>query len=555
MISHKSVLFALLVVVIIQDGHSFDRYHPDINTANKHLRNNGKGNINNAELFQEYWTAAAQDGILKRLREATDGRIARNVIMFLGDGMSMATMTAARILKGQRLNRTGEEAELFFEKFPTLGHSKTYCINTQIPDSACTATAYLTGVKANYGVVGLNGEVVQSDCLASLDQSRHLESIASWAITAGKDAGIVTTTRVTHASPSGAYAKAANRDWESDFNVKRAAQADPNIEQCPDIADQLINSSPGNQFKVILGGGRREFLANSTVDEEGSVGRRLDGRNLIEEWKNNKVLQGASYEYIWNRSKLMSLMNSPPDYLLGLFDSDHLPYHLQSDPMTEPTLAELTEAAIKMLDRNEKGFFLFVEGGRIDHAHHENWHHLALDETIEMDQAVQKAIELVGDDSLVVVTADHSHVMAFNGYSARGADILGKSLILGTDSTPFLTLSYTNGPGARTHTNGVRPDITKEEKYLKDLNWRSHAEVHLVSETHGGDDVAVLAHGPHHHMFSGVYEQNQIPWRMAYAACIGPGLHADGCSSAVTHLPLILLNVLALILVVFVLQR
>ncbi|KAI5641937.1 alkaline phosphatase domain-containing protein [Phthorimaea operculella] len=551
MFASKSLLLTLLVAVTINSGCTHDRDHPD--TPKSTVRINNKiGQINNAERFQKYWEEGAQEGILKRLREVKDERIARNIIMFVGDGLSIPTMTAARILKGQRQNRTGEETELFFETFPTVGLSKTYCINQQIPDSGCTASAYLTGIKVNYGVLGLNGEVERHDCLASMDKSRHLESIAAWAIAAGKDAGIVTNTRITHASPGGAYAKAANRHWETDYDVKEAGYT---TEQCPDIAHQLINSSPGNQFKVIFGGGRREFITTSTVDEEGNTGRRTDGRNLIEEWKNNKDSQGASFEYVWNRSQLMSAMNSPPEYLLGLFNSNHMSYHMQSDPITEPTLAELTEAAIKMLNRNEKGFFLFVEGGRIDHGHHQNWHHLALDETIEMDKAVQKAIELVGDDSLVVVTSDHTHVMTINGFTERGTDILGASDRLGWDGTPMLTLSYTNGPGARTHVNGIRPDVTKEEDYLKHLEWRAHAEVPMEEETHGGDDVPVLAHGPHHHMFTGLYEQNQIPWRMAYAACIGPGLHADGCNAASTHLPLFMLYVLAIVLLVSVMQR
>lgn len=164
----------------------------------------------------------------------------------------------------------------------------------------------------------------------------------------------------------------------------------------------------------------------------------------------------------------MQVNETLPEYILGLFEDSHMQYHMQSNLETEPTLAEMTEVAIRSLSRNEKGFFLFVEGGRIDHGHHDNFVQLSLDETLEMDLAVARATEMLSeDDSLIVVTADHAHVMAFNGYSIRGNDILGPSVSVGTDDVPFMTLSYTNGPGYRRHANGVRPDVTAEESFRK----------------------------------------------------------------------------------------
>ncbi|KAL0852539.1 hypothetical protein ABMA27_017012 [Loxostege sticticalis] len=446
--------------------------------------------------------------------------------MFLGDGMSVPTLAAARTLLGQRLGSTGEEHQLSFEAFPTSGFSKTYCLNAQIADSACTATAYLCGVKANRGTIGVNGHVPRWNCDASVDTATHVDSIAAWALADGRDAGVVTTTRITHASPAGTYAHVANRHWEHDAKV-REDNADP--QRCPDVAHQLVNMSPGNQFKVILGGGRREFLPVGVLDQEGSPGLRTDNRNLINEWLANKESQGVSHAFVWNREQLMSHASSPPDYLLGLFENNHLQYHLEANKTTEPTLAELTEIAIKSLKRNEKGFFLFVESGRIDHAHHDNYVHLALDETIQMSEAVRVATELLSeDDSLIVVTADHAHVMAFNGYTERGGDILGVSDDLDEDGVPYMTLSYANGPGARKQVNGVRVNVTAEPNF---------------EETHGGDDVGVFARGPHHDMFSGVYEQSQLPHLMAYAGCFGPGKHACSAGPAI-HAPILLLVVL-----------
>ncbi|XP_049865248.1 membrane-bound alkaline phosphatase-like [Pectinophora gossypiella] len=535
------VLFLLLVMVMTIRTVSGDHYHPDDLERRPERLQRNPDSFNTAELSASFWKDNAKAGLERRLRDIKNENVARNVIMFLGDGMSIPTLMAARTLKGQRENRTGEESELFFETFPTVGLSKTYCLNEQIPDSACTATAYLTGVKSNYGTIGVDGSVRRRDCLASTDKTTHLDSIAAWALEDGRDAGIVTTTRVTHASPAGTYARTANRGWENDAQV---AANGFSTDVCPDIAMQLVTTSPGNKFKVILGGGRREFINETMVDEEGFNGRRTDGRNLIEEWQNDKSARKFTQQYVWNRSQLMSLRNSPPDYLLGLFESSHLDYNIRSDKMTEPTLAELTEVAINSLSRNDKGYFLFVEGGRIDHAHHDNRPQRALDETIEFDLAIKKAAEMVGDDTLIVVTADHAHVMAVNGYSQRGSNILGRSDDKGDDGIRYMTLSYTNGPGTRQQVNGSRVDVT-EENFMAQ-NWRTHAEVILDSETHGGDDVAVLAWGPHHHLFTGVYEQSHIPFRMAYAACIGPGLHADACSSAALLHPLCLLYAVTL---------
>lgn len=204
-------------------------------------------------------------------------------------------------------------------------------------------------------------------------------------------------------------------------------------------------------------------MPNSTIDEEGSRGKRLDGRNLIEEWQESKRARNASHRYVWNREQLLAAAEEQPEYLLGLFEGSHMQYHMQADPATEPTLAELTEVAIRSLSRNPNGFFLFVEGGRIDHAHHENLVQLSLDEAIELSAAVERAARLLGEeDSLLVVTADHAHVMTVSGYSHRGSDIIGPSDDRGDDGVPYMTLSYANGPGYRPPSAaGLRDDITQ----------------------------------------------------------------------------------------------
>ncbi|CAD0202390.1 unnamed protein product [Chrysodeixis includens] len=524
------VLVSLIAVTAVRVRG--DRYHP----APSARPASSVSSAPSVEADTQYWMHKAQAALNERLERPATVHKARNVVMFLGDGMSVPTLAAARALLGQRLGATGEETQMSFEAFPTVGLTKTYCVDYQIADSACTATAYLTGIKANYGTLGVNAGVKRDDCAASTDNAKRVESIADWALADGKDVGIVTTTRITHASPAGVYAKTANREWEADADVKAAGFG---TDSCPDIAHQLIHKHPGNKFKVILGGGRRSFLPNTVVDDEGSMGIRTDGRNLIQEWREDKSSRNVSAEYVWNREQFKQLDNDLPEYLLGLFESSHMQYHMLSNKETEPTLAELTETAIRMLSRNEKGFFLFVEGGRIDHAHHDNQAQLALDETIEFHTAVQRAGDLLTDDTLVVVTADHAHVMAYNGYSPRGHDILGTSVIYAEyawDDKPYMTLSYTNGPGFRPHVNGGRPDVTAEEDYGTPT-WMSPVDVPLSYETHGGDDVAVFARGPHHTLFTGLYEQNELPHLMAYAACIGPGRHACADAAATTTPP------------------
>lgn len=278
----------------------------------------------------------------------------------------------------------------------------------------------MCGIKANYGTLGVTSAVAYNDCEASSKAKYHIDSIAEWAQHAGKGTGIVTTTRVTHASPAGAYAHSGNRDWECDADVMKLNH-DPKI--CQDIASQLVLNAPGNNFKVILGGGRSKFLPETVIDEEGQFGQRKDGQNLIATWKKSKRGFG---QYVFDRRGLLTLDYNETDYVLGLFESEHMKYNLDADPTTEPTLTEMTVAALKILQKEEKGYFLFVEGGKIDHAHHDSKAYKALDETVQFAAAVKEATEMTSrKDTLIIVSSDHAHTMSFSGYSRRGANILG----------------------------------------------------------------------------------------------------------------------------------
>lgn len=242
------------------------------------------------------------------------------------------------------MNKNGEELVTNMESLPHLALSKTYNIDAQTADSAGTATAYLCGVKTRAGVIGLNGFTKINDCLSSANN--QVDSILKWAHKAGKSVGIVTTTRITHASPAGAFANVAYRDWEG-YDGQKFTDKEFN-QGCRDIADQLI--SENNFINVIFGGGRMKFLPNHTRDPFiDSKGLRIDNRNLINEWTNIMTKKNKKFKYIWNATEFRKTDFKNLDHVLGLFSYTHLKYEHSRNPAHEPSLTEV----------NEKIFFYF----------------------------------------------------------------------------------------------------------------------------------------------------------------------------------------------------
>ncbi|XP_019626950.1 PREDICTED: alkaline phosphatase-like [Branchiostoma belcheri] len=469
----------------------------------------------------EYWKESAQAAIQNILANQLNTNVAKNVIMFLGDGMGVSTVTAARILKGQLEGLSGEEAALAWEDFPHVALSKTYNVDRQVADSAGSATAYLCGTKANFGTVGVDGSVRRGDCRAVGGDKHKVDSVARLADKNGKSVGVVTTTRITHASPAGAYANSPERGWENDSDMPDQAKRDG----CKDIASQLIEN--GRNYKVLLGGGRRNFFDDAIDPEyphESSVrGRRRDGRNLVVEWGWGKEDYNSSY--VWNKEQFDKIDPLKTDYLLGLFEPSHMQYVTDTDRAGEPTLTEMTDKAIRMLQKDDNGFFLFVEGGRIDHGHHKGRATRALTETIEMERAVQRAKDLTSaEDTLIIVTADHSHTLTIGGYPMRGRPIIGMGQAYdgedwAQDGLPFTTLIYANGPGYAIHGNGRRHDIRRVD--VADKNYRQQATLPFPDESHAGEDVSIYARGPMAHLFHGVQDQSYIAHAIKYAACLG----------------------------------
>lgn len=473
-------------------------------------------------------------------RGAMQGR-AKNVILFVGDGMSLTTVAAARIMEGQRKGNSGEENSLSWEAFPHTALSRTYNTNSQTPDSAGTATAMTTGAKTRLGVVGIGQQAVRGNC----EQAKAARLLNLWelAATAGMATGVVTTTPVTDATPASTYSHSGERNWESDHDMTGAATT----VDCVDSARQLIEQASEHGLDVVMGGGRKNFLPVGTRDPEYAdrTGERRDGRDLTVEWQQHH----PKGRYVWNAAQLDA---APVDtQVLALFEPDVMRYghDRNGDGAGEPSLAEMTRAAITRLsrisnDQGGNGFVLMVEAGRIDHAHHAGNAYRALDETIALSDAVRVATEMTSEhDTLVMVTADHSHTLTFSGYPRRGNPILGKvhggsreaiatldPSALARDGTglPYTTLGYASGPGyagatdqqpegpkyLRKRPTTFKP-VTSGRHDLTDIDtenpdYLQEALMPVRSETHGGDDVGIWAQGPGSSAVRGSVEQNTI---------------------------------------------
>ncbi|MEM9055834.1 MAG: alkaline phosphatase [Pseudomonadota bacterium] len=432
---------------------------------------------------------------------------AKNVILFIGDGMGVSTVTAARIFDGQSKGLSGEEHELAFERFENLALAKTYNTNQQVPDSAGTATAILTGSKTRAGVINIGPDARRGSCAES--KAQRLVPLSHTAKERGLSVGFVTTARLTHATPAVMYAHSPERGWEADSELPDNALA----AGCRDIAAQLVDGA--DRWDVALGGGDRNFLGS----EKGGVRAAADAE-LIATW----LLAADDRRFVSTADRLASLTPGGP--VLGLFSPSHLTYVAErTDTTTEPTLAQMTATAIDLLSANDDGYFLLVEGGRIDHGHHAGKPGYALVEAQAFNRAVEAALERIDlADTLVIVTADHSHVFTLGGYPTRGNPILGlvvnndasgeprSTPDLAGDGSPYTSVAYANGPGAVGTTPRPPPDtsIGAVAQALIPTQYVSSSGQAYLTETHAGEDVAVYATGPGAERVRGVLEQNRL---------------------------------------------
>ncbi len=476
----------------------------------------------------------AGDAYYQRAATAVERRMedsfapeAKNVIIFIGDGMGVSTITAARIYAGQKRGLDGESYDLAMDTLPFAALSRTYSHDYQVADSAATATAMVSGVKTRSGILGLTSEASLGNCASAAGHGT--DSLFELAERNGLATGILSTARLTHATPAATYAESASRGWEDDTSFGSA-----DSQGCVDIATQLVDWAEGDGFEVAMGGGRRHFMTDGTFDPEypESTGRRQDERDLVTAW----TAKSGSHKVIYDGAEFAATDFDSDARILGLFEPSHMQYELDrlENAGSEPSLADLTRAAITRLSRDQDGYVLLVEGGRIDHAHHGVNAARALEDTDAFDRAVAAALDMTNaEDTLIIVTADHSHTMTMAGYPRRNNPILGKvtaatgTVIKANDGKPYTTLGYANGSSACSRLEDgsqdcIRADLSDVDTTAKDF--RQQALVSLGSETHGGEDVAIFASGPGSELVRGVMDQNEIFHVMGYSS----GLVARG---------------------------
>ena len=405
---------------------------------------------------------------------------AKNVILFIGDGMGVSTVTAARIFDGQSQGKSGEEHALAFEEFDHLALIKTYNTNAQVPDSAGTATAILSGYKTNIGALNVPPELIEARSADVCNPDALPPTLTKSAKAAGKSVGIISTARITHATPAAMYGHAASRSLEADKDMQGP------FEGCDSLAAQLVES----HADIVLGGGSKEFTEAQ-----------------LEAF-------AAAHHYATTKDEMMSAPEGKT--VRGLFNRTHMSFETDRGETQEPSLADMTAFAIDRLSVNTEGYVMMVEAGRVDHAHHGSNAYRALRDMQALNEAVKIAKEKTGNDTLIMVTADHSHVFTISGYPVRGNPILGlvkgfdpeKRVInttLDRDGKPYTTLGYYNGPNVR---EADSPALT--DNMVQAPDFQQQTAVNLSSETHAGEDVPLYATGPGAENVHGVMEQNEI---------------------------------------------
>ncbi len=332
-----------------------------------------------------------------------DSHTVKNIIFLIGDGMGLATLVTART------SSRGPDGKLYIERMPVTGLINTHSANSLVTDSAAAATAMVTGYKTNNGMISVTPE------------GKKLLTIMEVWQQEGKATGLIATCRITHATPAAFVTHTLSRDYEAE------------------IARQLIQS----KVNILLGGGRDYFLPKSTPESQ-----RDDDRNLIDEAKN------LGYTIIDTADQLKV---TTAKKILGLFAMSSL-----SPGESKPDLAQMTKKAIELLNRDEKGFFLMVEGSQIDWSAHDNDISEMVERILLFDEAVKVAIEFAmgKKDTLVIVTTDH--------------DTGGLSIINGSGADRQLTIRW-------------------------------------ATTKHTGNSVPLFAFGPSALRFSGIHDNTEIP--------------------------------------------
>ncbi|MDZ5711412.1 alkaline phosphatase [Jeotgalibacillus haloalkalitolerans] len=393
-----------------------------------------------------------------------------NVIYMIPDGYNASYATNYRWFKGE---------ESSFDPF-VKGLMQTYSADTEVTDSAAAGTAMATGEKTNNGMVGVTPDGEQVD------------SILDAAEEAGKSTGLVATSTITHATPAVFGSSVESRGNEAG------------------IAPQYFE----NGVDVLLGGGRDYFLPES----EGGKQPEL---NLIES------AEADGYEYVTNSDELTSAKSGK---LLGLFADDAMAPELERGETDQPSLADMTGAALNALEQDKDGFFLMVEGSQIDwagHAHDAAW---AMNDTKAFDEAVAAAIEYAKKDknTLVVVAGDHETggmSVGSNGEYDLNIDVLHD--VKATGDTMAAELNEDRSNAREIVKEYANIELTEEEAALIEETDNAAMAINEVisdralvgwtTSAHTGVDVPVYAYGAQAHKFSGLLNNTDLPKLMGEA--------------------------------------
>lgn len=448
---------------------------------------------------------------------------AKNVVLMVGDGMSLQAREMARVLsKGIVEGRYNDLLEM--EKMPEMALVTTSGYDSIVTDSANSASAYATGQK---GVVNSMG--VYADSTPDPLDDPQVETIIELAKrTRHMATGVVTTASVTDATPAAMLAHTRRR-------------AEQNY-----IAATMLEGY--HRPDVILGGGYRYFKPQSV---KGS--KRKDDRNLIEEFKS------LGYAYSSNNTELAAI-DKGAKKLLGLYTPNHMNVYLDREVLKDknksvlgadpdqPNLMTMTDKALNALSQEKNGFFLMVEGACIDkQLHTMDWQRATYD-TIEFDRAVKRVKEFAekSGDTLVIVLADHAHGASITGtyterdgktgraavrtYAAGGfptfEDRDGDGFPDSPDTEVTLAVQYANHPDNNMNykfiPQPVDPTIKQGDKYVANpakVGWFEEGNIPDSEDTevHSADDIVLNAMGPGSEYFHGVMDNTEVFFGMIRA--------------------------------------
>ncbi|SFL58524.1 alkaline phosphatase [Gracilibacillus orientalis] len=402
-----------------------------------------------------------------------DEKKIENIIYMIPDGFSTDYASNYRVYKGEDAVWDAHLKGLF----------TTHSANADVTDSAAAGTAMASGVKTNNGVIGLDSE--GNDVTTILDASEE----------AGKASGLVATSTITHATPASFATSVENRNNQTE------------------IARQYISG----EVDVLLGGGKNMFLPEAE-------GGNQEESNLIEEAQDAGVTYVETSEELQNNADI----DVEEERLLGLFADDALSPELHRDQTVEPSLAEMTETSIEVLEQDKDGFFLMVEGSQIDWAGHANDSAWAMSDVAAFEKAVEEAIDFAEQDgnTLVIVAGDHDTGGMTTGsgaYSGLNADILNNVTATGDSMAAQLNEDRSNAKEIVEEYTNVT--LTEEEvQSIQDASDAAfaintvvsdHAGIGWTTTNHTGADIPIYAYGPQAEKFAGFHDNTDLPKTLA----------------------------------------